>query len=379
MPPDTPPNDAAEAEARLVDGRCWEAFCEALKQAGQQVLRDGTPATPFDRAEGWRYLTRLTRIGLEMFVEGGTPQYPTFMVPSHETAKIGADNPDMAYRAARIDGRLRYRVWGERGSIASIHFATKRGGYDQGGQLLPSGFLDSRALQVEPDGTFELTLSPMPVSGNWLKTDPADVQLLVRQVYRDRRHERPAQLQIECLDTAGTAPPPLSPTVFADQLQRTGQFVGHTARLFADWADGFTSHTNQLVAQDQAPFQRAGGDPNIHYLHSYWRLGEDEALLFELDRVPPCEHWNLQVNNHWMESLDYRYHQICLNDHTAQCCPDGGLRLVLAHEDPGTPNWLQTAGHDRGTLLWRWIGAQDPVVPRTRLVKLAEITPVGTR
>lgn len=374
MPAAPSPDDTG-----LLDGRAWEAFCDALKQAGQQVLRPETPATLFDRAEGWRYLTRLTRIGLEMFVEAGSPSYPTFMVPSHETAKIGADNPDMAYVAARIDGRLRYRISGERGSVPSINFATKRGDYDQGGQLLPSGFLDSQHLQVEPDGNFELFLSPSPVAGNWLKTDPTDVQLLVRQVFSDRRHQRPAQLRIECLDTAGTVPPPLDPVAFVDHLQRAGQFVENTARLFGDWAQGFQAHANGLVAQDQAPFRAAGGDPNIHYLHSYWSLAHDEALLFELDRVPLCEHWNLQINNHWMESLDYRYFQVCLNDHSARPCPDGGLKLVLAHENPGTPNWLQTAGHRQGTLLWRWIGATDPVVPRTRVVKLNELTPVGVR
>jgi hypothetical protein len=360
-------------EQSVLSGQTWERFCEALKRAGQQVLRPEAPHDAFDRAEGWRYLTRLLRIGLEMHVEAGTPEFPTFMVPSHETAKIGADNPDMGYMAARISGRLRYRVWGQRGTVAAINFSTKRGGYDKGGKLLPSGFIDTNTLRVEPDGSFELFLSAEPQPGNWLKIDPDTVQLLVRQVFLDRRSEKPAQLRIECLDTVGQTPPPLDPAALHDNLLRSAAFVENTARLFADWAKSYLPHTNQLPPADQALCQSVGGDPNIFYYHSYWALADDEALLIELDAVPPGEYWNLQINNHWMESLDYRYFQICLNKHSARLRPDGSLRLVVAHRDPGVPNWLHTAGHRRGTMCWRWIGTPNPAHPTTRVVKLNDL------
>jgi hypothetical protein len=81
----------------------------------------------------------------------------------------------------------------------------------------------------------------------------------------------------------------------------------------------------------------------------------------------------LQVNNHWMESLDFRYFTVCINKHAALLAPDGGLRVVLSHEDPGVANWLQTAGHRQGTMCWRWIGAPRPLHPRTRVIKLNEL------
>jgi hypothetical protein len=369
-----PENLPSHVESRLLDGEAWFDFCELLKRAGHQVLRAETPANAFDRAEGWRYLTRLMRVGLEMFVEAGTPEFPTFMVPSHETAKIGADNPDMAYMAARINGKYRYRVTGQRGTVASINFSTKRGGYDRGGRLLPGDFLDSANLKVAPDGSFELMLAPDHQPGNWLRTEADTVQLLVRQVFLDRFTERPATLHIECLDTLDGTPLPLDPATFHDNLARTAAFVENTSRTFADWAQGFQRHVNQLPPADQAVCQAVGGDPNIFYYHSYWSLKDDEALVFELDHIPPCEYWNLQINNHWMESLDYRYFTICLNAHTAQLDPEGGARLVLAHHDPGIPNWLHTAGHHQGTMCWRWIGAPEPLHPRVRLVKLADLT-----
>ena len=130
------------------------------------------------------------------------------------------------------------------------------------------------------------------------------------------------------------------------------------------------SRRSQLPLADQALCQAVGGDPNIVYYHGYWALADDEALLIEVEQVPDCDFWNLQINNYWMESLDYRYHRICLNKHSARLDGRGGVRLVLSHRDPGLPNWLETAGHAEGTYCLRWVGAECPVHPTTRVVKL---------
>jgi len=128
-----------------------------------------------------------------------------------------------------------------------------------------------------------------------------------------------------------------------------------------------------LPPADQLLCQRVGGDPNIFYYHSYWQLAADEALLIHLARIPDCRFWNLQINNWWMESLDYRYFRICHNKHSATPDADGGVTLVLAHRDAGHPNWLETAGHDQGTMCLRWVGAKEPVHPTTRVVKFANL------
>jgi hypothetical protein len=74
-----------------------------------------------------------------------------------------------------------------------------------------------------------------------------------------------------------------------------------------------------------------------------------------------------------MESLDYRYHRIDVNHHAARRRPDGSVRLVIADRDPGADNWIDTAHHRRGTMCLRWIGADSPPEPATRVVKRAEL------
>ncbi|HQR04399.1 MAG: DUF1214 domain-containing protein [Proteobacteria bacterium] len=362
-------------EESILSGRLWEEYCDTLKRAGKQLLRPETPKTALDQAEGMRYLSRLIRAGLEMMVEGADADYPVFVVPSHETIKIGADNPDNYYQTARISGQHEYRIRGQRGTVPTLNFATKKGGFEKAGSTLEgTGLLNATEMSVAPDGSFEIILSTRkPASGNWLPMEETSHMLLVRQTFNDRRNEKAATLTLERIGEA-SSPPPLDPARFAASLMAAGLYTERVATLFADWSRDFKSgHFNIIPLGDQKVFQTAGGDPNIQYYHGYWQLEEDEAMVIETT-VPPCEFWNFQVDNYWMESLDYRYHRIHVNGHGARLNPDGSVTIVLAHRDPGVPNWLTTAGHRLGTSLFRIIGAGDRFADiRTRIVKFEDI------
>ena len=80
------------------------------------------------------------------------------------------------------------------------------------------------------------------------------------------------------------------------------RFVNGTARTFADWVKLFRKHPMR-ASRDQAMFQKVGGDPSIHYVHGYWQLAPDEALVIDTE-VPDCAIWNFQLDNYWMESMD---------------------------------------------------------------------------
>src|SRR5690349_16080042 len=113
-----PAADAADASlARVMDGTTWREFCRGLEAAGQVILDPAAPATPLDRAEGFRYLTRLLRSALETFVEDADPAAPELLRTCHETIKMGADNPDNYYQNAPLNGRYEYRLTGTRGTV----------------------------------------------------------------------------------------------------------------------------------------------------------------------------------------------------------------------------------------------------------------------
>ncbi|MFT6164412.1 MAG: hypothetical protein ACJA1T_001006 [Zhongshania aliphaticivorans] len=362
----------------VVSGEIWDQFCDELKAAGQQILRAEAPNDAFNRAEGWRYLTRLTRIGLDMFMECSDRDFPTFYRPSHETAKIGADNPDNIYLRAEINGMNDYRISGSRGTVAYLGFIAIAGGYEEAdGNMRSVASLDTHSgLEVNADGSVEVILSRHPQPGNWLKITDDTLAVLVRETFLDRNTEVFADLKIERLNANGVKPAPLQAKQLAESLRKTTAFVKGTANLFADWAQDFKAHPNSLPPADQAYCQKLGGDPNIFYYHGYFTLADDEVLLIEVDRIPECDNWNFQLNNYWMESLEYRYVQIHLNKHTAHYRPDGGVSIVVGAADLNCVNWLDTTGHREGTMAFRWIGAAEHPQPQCRVVKIDELPPL---
>ncbi len=118
-------SEPTESVQRILDGRSWEEFCDTLKAAGSVVLSESSPDDPFNRAEGWRYLTRLTRAAFETFVESGDAQAPEFRLTAHETIKMGMDNPDNIYQSCSINGKYRYRITGTRGTVHFLGFGTQ--------------------------------------------------------------------------------------------------------------------------------------------------------------------------------------------------------------------------------------------------------------
>ena len=307
-------------------------------------------------------------MGLEMNLEFADPDFPCFYAASHATAKIGADNPDAVYQNATISGHNTYRISGSRGSIAYFSIGSKANRYHIDGTLASAGELRGPDLQVAADGTLEIIASAAPQPGNWLKLAPDSSMIIVRQFHLDRSRETQAVLNIERV--GGPArPAPLDPTMTASALMRSADFVHGTAATFIRWSELFMTRPNEVPDFGQDFFQRGGGDPRVFYLHGYWALPPGRALVVQTT-VPDSPYWNFQLDNWWMESLDYRYHPVTVNKHTARRDADGGLTLVISPRDLGFGNWMDTCGHASGTLLLRWTDVQTPPIPRTKLVDL---------
>jgi len=349
----------------------WQAFCQALADAGEEVFAANVPDNEQVQAEGVRYLSRMARAALEWYVEYNDPAFPVLYRPAHETIKLGADNPDNVYLKAVLDGQYDYVITGTRGTVDYISFSTSKGSYADNFKQIETGFLDGNDLEVLEDGRFEIIVSSREHTGNWLRAEGDSQSLLVRQTYKDRAAETAADLSIRRRDQ-GPAPVPLNAKGFGADLGKATAFFTNTVALFARWSEQIQEHPNQLPLWDQAFCQSVGGDPNITYYHGYFKLLPNEALLIEISHIPPCKTWNIQIDNYWMESLDYRYHRVSLNAHTAKPNPDGSITLVLSPEDNGHPNWLSTAGHHEGSLCFRWVGARELVHPATKHIALQD-------
>ncbi len=351
--------------ASVMEGHAWDEFCDHLKRAGRLVI-ESAPEDAFDRAEGLRYVGRIAKHALQSFIEERDPAAPVL----GGLPKLGGDNPDYVYTGACLSGAYEYRLRGRMGEVSYLGIGTYSGevGTEEG--LRGTGYLAGDALETDADGGFEVRISCARQAGNWLAMKPDTSQLLIRELLLDRRHQRPCAFEIERVG-GSKAGVPLDPTRYAAQIGLAGGYVEGAIAQVLGWSVAFARHRNQVRPLDETLAAAAQGDPNTHYYGGYYEIENDEALLVDLV-PPPCEYWNLQLCNHWLESLDYWKHTVSVNHHTAVPRDDGSVRLVVTHADPGVPNWLDTAGHRRGGIFLRWVGTPEPYDPACRVVKRAD-------
>jgi len=340
------------------------------------------PGTPQDWAEGYRWLTRIASLCQDWILEKEDPQHPVLFVSQGAARKLIVDNPDVTYWFASLDPAYCYRIHGTRGeapyvglTVGTDIFRGARG--ERTGTLVQTN-LDR--FEVAPDGSFELYLGPkrsgVPEAASWLELPPEATQLAVRETYTQRAQQAPASLHIERL---GEVPAPRAePAVVAEKLRTMSRFLLFVVNTCAAMWQGASVNANRLQGapgrrhvEEQEDETRTHSDADMVYMGGKWRLGVGEAL--EIVIHPPAEpfiYWGLVLVNPWMESYDDRYAQTCLSNGTAQPSADGSWTLVVAPQDPGVPNWLDTGGRHEGFMLLRWVLAHDVPDPTCTLRKL---------
>ena len=340
----------------------WNDFCDELKSVGE-IVSNQKDLSEIDEIEGYRYITRLLRLALEMNIEHSNANHPSFYSLSHETAKIGADNPDNIYLNSNIDGSFTYEVYGNIGEVNYLSFGLKQNRYSIDGTMVSMGEIDLSEMDVKEDGSFRLMLGPEPTSQNYLHLPLQANMLIVRQTYSLRMHQNHSIVHIKNL----SEPKPISLLTAEDlsrHLTNSLAFVRGTAGTFLALVKDFKeSHKNALPLGDQSFFQAAGGDPKIYYLHGYYDFKDSEYLEITAP-IPECEFWNFQLENYWMESLDYRHNPIHLNGETAKLDKDTkSVKIIVSHQKLNIQNNIITEGRNNGAMLLRWVDAQNCPIP----------------
>ena len=348
----------------------WRDFCSRLADMGELLDRPNAPATAIDQAEGLRYLSRLTRTALNMLVDSGDPDFPRLFLLCDDQIKIGADNPDNLYQQVVVRGDRDYRISGKRNSVPYLSIGSKANRYAIDGTMASTGELEFADVELGPDGSFEIIASRTEKPGNWLPMADDTTFLIIRQTFNDKKTEVPADVHVERISEGPSVPAVLTPEAITAQLNGSAAWARGTAKTFADWTEWFMETPNRIYeGKDQSVYYRAGGDPKIWYGHIYYDLAPDEALVLTV-QPPECRMWNFQLDNWWMESMDYVNRKVWVNGHQAKYEEDGSIVVVCADRDPGYGNWIDLSGHRRGTGLWRWIEANEHPVPQCKVVKL---------
>ncbi|MEY2478042.1 MAG: hypothetical protein QOG87_3357 [Actinomycetota bacterium] len=390
----------------------WDAMIERLGRARSAIDDPALhPPPPDDRtlAEGYRYLLGFVFSAIERaFV--GDQDFPYFRRAIQLADKSTIDNADAMYLETPIDGSRTYRIRGRAGDVrhwrgeppaatgrkappyvifeAHTGYAGDSGSLAElrpGGGRAGTGTLDIADLEVEPDGSFEILAGPDRPSGhtgNFLptrrtsqrtkQTHTAD-HLSMRVLFGDWEREDPLELHIAQIGKEGEHPPPLDPATAAAKMARVAEIVDNQMRFWNEFyavvletyqdmnGDGERyMPRNDLNAPSRAGLATGGGQSTNVYAGGVYELGPDEALVIETRTPIAPAYAGFGLSNLWGESHDYANRISSLNSFQAEADDDGAVRYVVAHHDPGVPNWIDTTGLEVGFMTHRWTYSKPP-------------------
>lgn len=351
---------SAGAHAAAPDGDAallteFDAVLRKMHDAAQLAFSRSTARRSIDRATGLLHIMNNLALGLAFYIHDGDPLHPELFRYMGPDRKQGGDNSDALYLGFAVDAAHTYRLRGHRGSARHLSITTvERGTTPWGGGM--GAALFGRDIKTDADGNFEVIFSATPQSGNWVKLSPRDFRITIRQFFADWENEQPMHAQVELIGE--TPPPPVMTTErIMTGLKETGDWIENTIRFWQQIMDMFRSTPNQFVNWRTLTGDKVNATPGGDPACAYWRVPEGKAMILRT-RPPKCEFWNIEFCNPWWETMDYRYRLGGTNMHHAVLEDDGELIAVIAHEDPGVPNWLDTSGFIEGMIGRRWIFAE---------------------
>ncbi len=360
---------ADPADPRLTRGEIWSELCGALERSRRFVLGPDVPATPTDRAEGFRYLLRFLAAGINACVEHADPDHPEFGRMMDLNERWGLDNPDCLYLIAPVRGDAAYRIHGEIGSAHHLDVQVNAGHYAHGAvsAVRTISSLNLPELKIGPGGRLELFLGGAPRPRNWLPLADDAQFVLLRQLFLDWERERPGTFLIERLGAPVTIPRPRTDQM-AERIDRLRSWLEEGGQLWENMSRVMVGREpNSMIVVPPEQSGEHSGTAGQSYGMGNFHCGADEAVILEF-RPPPCRYWSVSLATWWWEAIDPASRQSSLNAHQARLDSDGVFRGVIAPRDPGVANWLDTAGHPKGTLIARFIDADCAIEPFYRVV-----------
>ncbi|MEZ4217712.1 MAG: DUF1214 domain-containing protein [Myxococcota bacterium] len=347
----------------------WRAFCRRIESLGEEVLREPYPCAPEDGPEGIAHLADQVACWLGWSIGHLDATAPFFHRSNDLFTQWGGPNQDNAYHHARIDPRRRYRVSGRMNACEDFAL-TLRAGFMHMEVWGTKLAITASERGIGPGDAFELLFGGDGSEPGWIAIPDDVTTLSLREYYLDWRPAEPAVFAIECLDDV-PAPPRLDGAAVAGRLEHA---LAQVDRSMTQWNAYLREH--RAKGRDNTfalPQKLSKGLPAARYAFCFFDLDPGEALVVETD-VPDARYWSLQLATMgWFEPVDPVHRITSINQRQAHVDGDGRVRVVVAHADPGAPNWLDTGGHRDGLLTFRWFWPRSDPSPTTRVARLDEV------
>ncbi|MFC4605762.1 hypothetical protein [Rhodococcus kronopolitis] len=334
-----------------------DPLAEAIAEAEKLVEAAPHIRSEQDLLEGYQYLAGgiLATVHAAWATE---KTHPGFIQGTGPYTKMGLDNPDTLYFGTRVNDDAEYVVTGTRGTTCDLSFQVLSGNYTDSNVPGSASAFDDRDIDIDADGNFEVRFGP--AGGAWAEKNagrrnhftlaPGASQLVVREVYSDWSQRR-GTVRVERVDRRGVPFDPLTAEETAKRFARAGKALVSRVKTWLQFPEWF--YLKLPVNTMTEPRLTPGGLATQFSSVGHYELADDQAMIITVPKSD-APYQGFQLGSMWYISLDYTGHQTSLNNTQAQTDPDGMIRMVVSERNPGVTNWIETVGHPRGILQFRW-------------------------
>jgi len=303
------------------------------------------------------------------------PEVARFMAPPHHWfgrdvpgSRWAGDSPDFVYRTIPIVHGGRYEIHGTPTSdVPPIVFWSLMSENTAAPQTL--ALLESADMAFQADGSFVVTVDDTPPNGrrNHLQTRPGAEFLMIRDALGDWMTQSANALTVRRLDPGGGPKSVEGMARHAAKIAIEGVYYSFYITQNAN-----LSEPNQV----RAPMSSAvfGGVATQWGTIGRLDLLPDDAIIVRCNAAG-ARFRNLTIKSLYMLTVDYWKRTTSFNMQQMAADADGDFTFVIAHQDPGVHNWLDTGGLRRTLFGQRWQafareGATAQPWMTTKLVKL---------
>ena len=353
-----------------------------LQDAADNWVVPGPGMDDADVSEGFRNLTHILQSALYSHQEFD-PDRPVFNRIVSPTRSFTGDNSDAMYYETPVASGREYIVRGTLAGAVYTSFTMEAGAADGAYSTRTSGVLRDDDIDVDADGNYEIRLGGPESERNWLAM-PDDGGRITTRHYFEWPHSASASQTLHIPLSISVRNPPPPPPRWNDErvsaaLNRVithvhAKTIGQPPRpADAGPPAPFVSIGPTEFPEPQLPGNMAFAAFDAAYSMAPYLIGPDEALVIT-GRWPTCRFANVCLWNRWSQMYDYVNRTVSRNRANTTLEPDGSFRMILAHSDPGLPNWIDTEGRALGTVFWRFFLPEGPIeTPKAVVVKFAEL------
>ena len=367
----------------MTDAAARAAFDEllaTLREAADRFVGEEWGVTdPDDVGEGFRLVTHILQSALYSHQEFD-PDRPELRRIVSPTRSFTGDNSDAVYFETPVSGSREYLVRGNIAGAVYTSFTMEAGGLDGRYATGTAGVLRDTSIDIADDGSYEVRLGGEPAERNWLGVPSEGGRITTRHYFEWPVSAAASQdlhipLTIAATEPAGPRPRWDDQSVAAAIRRATNHVRSKTidAPRPGSYVVPFVSAEPNAFPPPVTPGNMAFSAFDAAYSMAPYALGPDEALVIT-GRWPECRFANVCLWNRFSQMYDYVNRPVSRNRANTTLEPDGSFRMVLAHQDPGHPNWLDTEGRPTGTVFWRFFLPDGPIdTPIAQVVRFADL------